>query len=66
MLTTEPLGNSTYRISRFYAFVVLNKKMFVNSPNKPEYVLRSLTPMVRFCQMIILLQLHNADQPIAP
>ena len=62
-----PLGDSTYKISRFYAFVVLNKTMFVISPNKPEHVFRSLTPRVHlFCQMVIMLQLHNADQPIAP
>ena len=30
-------------------------------PNKPEHVFRSLTPRVRlFCQMVIMLQLHNA------
>ena len=56
------LGDSTYRISRFYAFVVLNKTMFVVSPYKPEHVFRSLTPWMRlFCQMVIMLQLHNAD-----
>ena len=57
-----PLGVSTYRISRFYAFVVLNKTMFVVSPNKPEHVFRILTPRVYlFCQMVIMLQQHNAD-----
>ena len=42
--------------------MVLNKTMFVVSPNKPEHVFRSLTPRVRlFCQMAIMLQLHNAN-----
>ena len=61
-----PLGNSTYRIARFYAFMVLNKTIFVVSANKSEHVFRSLSPRVRFCEMVIMLQLHNADQPIAP
>ena len=46
----------------FYAFVVLNKPMFIVSPNNPDNVYRSLTPRVRlFCQMVIMLQLHSAD-----
>ena len=57
-----PLGDSTYRISRFYAFVLLNKPMLVVSPNKPEHVFKRLTPRVHlFCQMVIMLQLHNTD-----
>ena len=46
----------------FYAFVVLNKTMFVVSPNKPIHVFRSQTPRVSlFCQMVIMLHLHNTD-----
>ena len=34
--------------------------MFVVSSNKPEHVVRSLTPRVRlFCQMVIMLQLNS-------
>ena len=59
-----PLCDSTYRISMYqsYAFVVLNKTMFVVSPNKPEQLFSGLTPRVHlFCQMVTMLQLHNAD-----
>ena len=50
-----------------YAFVVLNKPMFVVSPNKPENVFKSLTPRARlFCQIGIMQQRHNADLSIAP
>ena len=71
VLTTEslfgkiPLGDSSYRISRLYAFVVLNKMMLVVSPNKPEHVFSSLNPRDAFLPDGHMLQLHNAVQLIS-